>query len=126
MVCHRAVRNSFGDHWQFGFLRSYAGMGVARGECVRGCQCKPREWDAHIKRQVSQTAISKLAGITALPRTAKKEDGCPCVVRLTLLNQTSSGGTKFKLDALFGGFKMYNTNYAVCASHLCSYKLDGS
>ena len=47
--------------WQFGYLRSYVGMGVARAECVSGCKCPPREWNAHRpKAQVSQTAMSNL------------------------------------------------------------------
>lgn len=108
--------------WQFGYLRSYRGLGVVQGECVRGCRCAPRQWDAHIRRHVSQTAISKLAvkplRTGVLPAAA---GGCPCVIRLTVLNSTTSGGHKFKLEALFGAFAMYNTNYAVCGSPLCAY-----
>tara|TARA_B100000795_G_C22636978_1_gene374917 strand:+ start:268 stop:555 length:288 start_codon:yes stop_codon:yes gene_type:complete len=94
-------------------------MGTARGECVQGCTCRPREWNAHRpKAQVSQTAISKLQRIRLL--SARKNPrgrapalgderwaGCRCVIRLTLTNQTSSGGHKFKLEALFGAFAMY-------------------
>eukprot|EP00964_Phaeocystis_antarctica_P131372 scaffold95267_cov72-Phaeocystis_antarctica.AAC.1 len=114
-VCHRDAESM----WQFGYLRSYTGMGTARGECVQGCTCRPREWNAHRpKAQVSQTAISKLQRIRLL--SARKNPrgrapalgderwaGCRCVIRLTLTNQTSSGGHKFKLEALFGAFAMY-------------------
>ena len=114
--------------WQFGYLRSYRGMGVARGECVHGCTCQAREWNAHRpKAQVSQTAISKLQRVRLTyahlrnPRGNGRWVGCRCVIRLTLTNQTSSGGHKFKLEALFGAFSMYNTNYAVCGRRVCAY-----
>ena len=84
------------------------------------------------KAQVSQTAISKLQRIRLV--SARKNPrgrapalgderwaGCRCVIRLTLTNQTSSGGHKFKLEALFGAFAMYNTNYAVCGRRVCAY-----
>jgi hypothetical protein len=29
---------------------------------------------------------------------------CPCIIRLTLLNETSSNGKKFKLVSLMSGF----------------------
>lgn len=120
-LCHR-----HGEHiWQFGYLRSYVGMGIARGECVSGCACRPREWDAHRpKAQVSQTAISKLQKIRLLRGKAPPGEswaGCRCVIRMTLTNETTSGAHKFKLEALFGAFKMYNTNYAVCGAKLCAY-----
>lgn len=127
-VCHRDAEAM----WQFGYLRSYTGMGIARGECVSGCSCRPREWNAHRpKMQVSQTAISKLQRIRVgsarksprgrAPLETSPWVGCRCVIRLTLTNQTSSGGHKFKLEALFGAFAMYNTNYAVCGRRLCAY-----
>ena len=128
-VCHRDAE----PMWQFGYLRSYTGMGTARGECVQGCTCRPREWNAHRpKAQVSQTAISKLQRIRVLSARKNPRErapalgderwaGCRCVIRLTLTNQTSSGGHKFKLEALFGAFAMYNTNYAVCGRRVCAY-----
>ena len=46
------------------------------------------------------------------------------MIRMTLTNKTSSAGHKFKLEALFGAFTMYNTNYAVCGEKLCAYKAE--
>tara|TARA_B110001452_G_scaffold88686_2_gene72664 strand:- start:694 stop:2028 length:1335 start_codon:yes stop_codon:yes gene_type:complete len=123
-VCHLHGENI----WQFGYLRSYVGMGVARAECVSGCKCPPREWNAHRpKAQVSQTAISKLQKIRILRGKGVPGEswvGCRCVIRMTLTNQTTSAGHKFKLEALFGAFRMYNTNYAVCGEKLCAYKAE--
>ena len=38
----------------------------------------------------------------------------PVRIRLTLLNESSGGGHKFKLAALFSGFRMANPSYATC------------
>ena len=109
--------------WQFGFLRSYVGMGIARGECVSGCTCSPREWDAHHSKNVSQTDVSKLFVHHFHEGSARRgggggsgsgSGGCPCVIRLSVLNRTSSGGHKFKVVALFNGFRMYNPSFALC------------
>lgn len=35
---------------------------------------------------------------------ATAQAACPCVIRLTLLNQTDSDGHKFKLVSLMSGF----------------------
>ena len=96
--------------WQLAYLRSYAGMGKARGECVAGCTCRPREFDAHLPgSRVSQTVVSKL-GVVMHASTGLD---CPCTIRLTALNHTGSGSAKFKLVALFSGFQMYNPNFAL-------------
>lgn len=107
--------------WQLGFLRSYQGMGMAVGECIAGCTCAPRIWDAHQQRRVSQTDVSKLYVRHHINYTSgshhhqRAEGSCPCVIRLSVLNRTSSGGHKFKLVALFNGFgRMYNPNFALC------------
>lgn len=122
----RPLRPVFtGGWWQFGYLRSWRSMGRVRGECVAGCSCPPRSWDAHQTKRVAQTAVSKLlvsrqklatsrrarAAILSAPSPSR----CPCVIRLTTLNTTSSGGYRFKLTALFGGVgRMYNPNFALC------------
>ena len=41
---------------------------------------------------------------------------CRCVVRLSVLNTTGSGGYKFKLVALFAGMRLYNPAFAICRS----------
>ena len=69
--------------------------------------------------RVSQTIISKLKVAPSRPRrshsrgsssaaAAEQGETCPCVIRLTVLNSSSSGSHKFKLDALFSGFQIYN------------------
>lgn len=95
--------------WQFAFLKSYEGMGQVRGECVKesGCSCKPRTWDGHTPRRVSQSTMSKLKSIVH-HRRLHSGSGCQCVVRLTVLSDTSSAGHKFKVDALFGSFRIYD------------------
>ena len=65
--------------WQLGYLRSYEGMGMARGECVAGCKCASRTWDAHQTRRVSQVAVSKLRIDRWLRPTEAAAAACPCV-----------------------------------------------
>ena len=124
-TCFRPQHDDPSGWWQLGFLRSYEGMGMARGECIRGCKCAARTFDAHQPAtRVSQTAVSKLA-VTLLPGGLRRDlsssslssssRDCPCTIRLTALNHSSSGAHKFKLVALFAGFRMYNPNFALCA-----------
>ena len=107
-VCHR------GKHvWQFAYLKSWEGMGRVRGSCEEssGCTCMPRTWDGHTDKRVSQTTISKLV-IThkklSSEGTRSHNATCPCIVRLTVLADTSSQGHKFKVDAFFGSFHIYS------------------
>ncbi len=118
--------------WSLGYLMSYEGMGRARGSCVGGgaCTCGARVFDAHWKRLTSQPHISRLqlkykfvrgggggaawvpAASLAVGGGAGGEGGggggaaarCPCVIRLEVLNETSSAGHKWKLVALMSGF----------------------
>ena len=99
------------------------------------CSCPPREFDAHWRRQVSQPHISRLQTILRYARnpttgvwgpagrerahatrehdpsfyTSPRADGmrpCGCVIRLTVLNRSSSAGQghQFKLTSLMSGF----------------------
>eukprot|EP00908_Phaeocystis_cordata_P009712 Transcript_20505.p2 GENE.Transcript_20505~~Transcript_20505.p2 ORF type:complete len:180 (-),score=39.13 Transcript_20505:117-656(-) len=107
--------------WSLGYLMSYVRMGRVRGECVRGgaCACGARVFDAHWKREVSVPHISRLMLKYKFARRAAAHDDlepgpwaaragselqCPCTIRLTVLNETSSGEHKFKLVALMSGF----------------------
>ena len=110
--------------WSLSYLMSYAHMGRVRGECVRGgaCSCGERIFDAHWKRQVSVPHVSRLmlkyrykrggsggnggggGGAGGWVARGAAERGCPCTIRLTVLNGTSSGENKFKLVALMSGF----------------------
>ena len=117
--------------WSLGYLMSYEGMGRARGSCVVGgaCTCGARVFDAHWKRLTSQPHISRLqlkykfvrgsGGAAWVPAASLAVGGgegggegggggaaarCPCVIRLEVLNETSSAGHKWKLVALMSGF----------------------
>lgn len=106
--------------WQFGYLRSYSGMGVARGTCAGACTCAPRDFDAHQPAERSSvTVVSKLmvsfraaAGEAVGPAATAEPASCSCTVRLTVLNRTRSGGHRFKVTAVFSGFKAFlSSNY---------------
>lgn len=106
--------------WRLAYLQSHAGgMGTARGECVRGCTCRPATWDAHLStRKVSQPVLGTLnvhvTGGHAAPRAASPlSPPCSCVVRLTVLNETRSGRHKFKLVALLSGFFAYQPKFVL-------------
>jgi hypothetical protein len=77
-------------------------------------------FNAHWRLPVSQPHVSRLklqihygrkdATGLLVPRAAIGADAaaaasmCPCIIRLTLLNETSSNGKKFKLVSLMSGF----------------------
>jgi hypothetical protein len=100
--------------WNLAYLRSYSQMGSARGECLRGCNCRPAVWNAHNGRaRVSEHVTGTLRGIRLLRRVPSASRRCPCSIRLTVLNQTSSGGHKFKLVSVMTGFYMYSSKYVM-------------
>lgn len=108
-LCFAPKEKATRANWQFAFLRSYAGMGKARGECFGSCSCAPRVWNAHIKQLVSQPHVSKLkVQLDGASKSGKAASKCACTIRLTVLNETYSSGHKFKLVALFSGFYMYS------------------
>ena len=115
-----------------GFLKSYEGMGIAEARCVGDCACHRARWDAHHIHHSSQTFLTQPMKVmrTAHPthgsstsflgrgrfgrdkwatpnetslRGVSGAVGCPCVLRVTVLNQSTSGGHKFKLSALLMG-----------------------
>ena len=43
---------------------------------------------------------------TSLPMVEASYGACPCTVRLTVLNETSSGAYKFKLLAVLSGMEL--------------------
>ena len=110
--------------WSLGYLMSYEHMGKMRGECLSresSCKCGTRIFDAHWRLPISQPHISRLklqiryarrrgGKGTMVPEAALRSASpdaalaCPCKIRFTLLNDTSSDGHKFKLVALMSGF----------------------
>ena len=113
LVCHNRGDSST-PWWQFGYLRSWKPMGRIRGECVHGCSCRSRVWDAHSeKTKSSQTVVSKLI----IKQLSSNRTRCSCTIQLTLLAESSSMGHNFKVTALFSGFgRIYNPNFALCPS----------
>lgn len=72
------------------YLRSYSDVGKARMECVSGCKCESKVFDA---KNVART--SEL-------HTERMEIGpaAECILKLTVLDETSTGGHKFRLASL--------------------------
>ena len=113
-VCHPLPRTSTTDQapWRFAFLTSYQQMGQARGECTRGCHCQSKVFDAHRPGLVSQPDVATLwpqahagSAYRAHQSAHAHDRACSCTIRLTVLNQTSSGKHKFKLIAVLAGFE---------------------
>ena len=107
--------------WSLGYLMSYEHMGKMRGECLRSqssCSCGTREFNGHWRLPISQPHVSRLqlqiryarrdprGPLVPMAQLRGKggDDGCPCIIRLTNLNSTDSGGYKMKLTSLMSGF----------------------
>ncbi|KAG2488702.1 hypothetical protein HYH03_012702 [Edaphochlamys debaryana] len=86
---------------QLGFLHSYEHMGRAAVSCEDGCACDPWVLDGHTEVRNSQTLLS------AFPVTQASE----CVVRVEVLQNTSSGGHKVKLTGLMVSDDPYATGF---------------
>lgn len=75
-------------------LTSYEGMGRAMIRCVDGCACEPQTIDAH--RVDAHRNVS-----VYLQHTFTIAGGSPtCGVQLQVLNESSSGGFKFKVRTI--------------------------
>lgn len=75
-------------------LTSYEGMGRAMIRCVDGCACEPQTIDAH--RVDAHRNVSVF-----LQHTLTITGGSPtCGVQLQVLNESSSGGFKFKVRTI--------------------------
>ena len=73
------------------FLQSYTDMGSARVECAAGCECKASQVDAWHAVHNSQTALFYIGGV-------RRENGArECNIRVTVLNETTTAGHKFKV-----------------------------
>lgn len=71
-------------------LKSYAGMGRARVECRSGCTCEPSVLEGHWGVKASMQMIHKF----------RASQSARCTLRVTVLQQTGSGGRKVKLAGL--------------------------
>lgn len=71
------------------YLRSYSDTGKALVECVDGCTCEPTKVDAVSVRHTSEIHTERIV-VSAAPE---------CRVRVTVLNETSTQGHKFRLSS---------------------------
>lgn len=72
------------------YLRSYSDVGKARVECIAGCTCESKTLDAKNVRPTSELHTERMEiGPAAV-----------CMLRLTILQETSTGGHKFRLASL--------------------------
>jgi len=85
------------------YLTSYEHMGRARFSCASGCTCAPSEADAH---HADRTSVSATAVLPVRSVIADDDDGgggggagglARCVLRVEVLEGTSSGEHKFKV-----------------------------
>lgn len=88
----RCDGQDIGSHVALGIgnLKSYEGMGIARIDCIEGCECGPEDVDGHWSHESSQNDMNKLV-VSMAER---------CVLRVTNTNRSSSGNHKFKLTSL--------------------------
>lgn len=91
------------------YLRSYSDVGKARVECISGCTCGSKTLDAKNVRQTSELHTERME-IGAAPE---------CVLRFTTLNETSTGGRKFRLAsvAVHKADKVLSFSYAPVYDH---------
>lgn len=91
------------------YLRSYSDVGKARVECISGCTCGSKTLDAKNVRQTSEL------------HTERMEIGAAseCVLRFSILNETSTGGHKFRLAsvAVHKADKVLSFSYAPVYDH---------
>ncbi|KAJ1640129.1 hypothetical protein T492DRAFT_832329 [Pavlovales sp. CCMP2436] len=85
------------------YLRSYVGHGIAEVSCTGGCACGAQRVDSHNpSEQTSTLGVLNLPFFEVAPARIKREKladsaGALCLLRLRVLNETSSGAHKFKL-----------------------------
>lgn len=72
------------------YLRSYSDVGKARVECVSGCKCASKTFDAKNVRATSEL------------HTERMEIGpaAQCLLKVTVLEESSTGGHKFRLASV--------------------------
>ena len=85
-----------------GYLKSYEHMGTIAVTCVHDCTCETTRIDAHTSERISPLDLQYF---TARVRPSSSGEGGGgggrCGIKLTVLNESSSGEYKFKLTALF-------------------------
>jgi hypothetical protein len=101
-----------------GYLQSYSGgMGSAELSCLGSCTCDAATLDAHTpSRRISVMALAPIE-LRHPPRSASRESAtrCDCMIQLSVRNQTSSRGHKFKVFSLM--------HYATALGHTDSWSV---
>ena len=90
---------------QVELLTSYNGMGIARLECLGGCECEPQTIDAHKTNGIRNVSVFEDYGFIARARRGVGAEGegattTPCELLVTVLKRTSSGAHKLKLRSI--------------------------
>ena len=82
-------------------MSSYEGMGIARLECVDACECEPQRMDAHKTNEIRNVSVFETHRFAVrASRLRAPREQWHCELALTLLEQTSSGKTKFKIRSI--------------------------
>lgn len=72
------------------FLKSYSDVGHVNVECVSGCECKPKVFDAKNSRPTSELHTERM----------EIGPGKECLLKFTILDATSTSGHKFRLASV--------------------------
>jgi hypothetical protein len=75
---------------QLAYLRSYQQMGKAEVRCSGGCSCRPALVNGHHSSRTSTIHLLRV----------QPSAGAQCVVSVTVLSDTRSGGHKFKVTGV--------------------------
>ena len=87
----------------FAYLASHRKMGIVTSDCFGTCTCPSGQLDAHVPGgRTSVTQVSPQVVVRKV-RDVGGATGCGCFVRLTVSNQSRSGGYDFKVIAFFSG-----------------------
>ena len=93
------------------YLSSYEGMGQALVRCSRGCACEAsRVIDAHRAAGMRQRQVS----VWSTTVFDVEMRGRRCGLRVEVMNTTSSGGFKFKIDELVLRWKSAERSGTAC------------
>ena len=84
------------------YLTSYAGMGVAAAGCRGACTCDAQVIDAHDSDRAYNATTWKVHSFAVdQSKGSSGARGGACHLRVRILNETRSGGTKFKVRSLW-------------------------
>lgn len=84
------------------YLESYEAMGIVNLTCSSGCVCSPQRIDAHKVGAFRNVSAFTQHSFTVMPYGERREILLRhhCQLNLQILEDTSSGGNKFKVRSL--------------------------